>query len=192
MTIFREIITSLVGAYQLARRNPDALSYFNISMEGFYRSFLAMILAIPLFAIENAIDYRDIPTETSMGSFLFLLCIALLVSWGAYLSVMAVLARFMGFSDRYSVFVIVYNWVQFAIILIWLPISVIATGILPDNIGPVLTLMFIAATYALLWYVLKVTLNVSGMVAVGLAFLEFLIVVLIQGIFSEWLFTAPA
>jgi hypothetical protein len=191
MSILREIVTALFGTYRLARRDPDALNYFNISLEGFYHSFLAMILAVPLFAFENAIDYRGIPTDTGLGSFLFLLCIALLVSWGGYLSVMAVLARFMDFADRYSVFVIVYNWVQFAIILIWLPISVIATGILPADIAPVLTLLFIVATYALLWYLIKVTLNVSAMVAVGLAFLEFLIVVLIQGIFSKWLFTAP-
>jgi hypothetical protein len=126
-----------------------------------------------------------------MFAFLILLCIALLVSWGSYLLVMAVFARYMGFPDRYSLFVIVYNWVQFAIILVWLPISIIANGILSESFSGMMTLLFIAMTYALLWYVLKVTLQITGMMAVGFAFLEFLIVVLIQGLFSQWLFTAP-
>ncbi len=190
MISIREIVNSLFGAYLLARRDPHALTYFNMSMEGFYRSFLAMILALPLFAIENSIDYRKIPTDTSIVPFLLFLCLALLVSWGSYLAIMAVLARYMGFSDRYSVFVVVYNWMQFGIILIWFPISIIATGMLPENIAATMTLLFIAATYALLWYVLKVTLNLTGLLAVGFAFLEFLIVVLVQAIFSEWLFTA--
>ncbi|MZR29362.1 hypothetical protein [Sneathiella litorea] len=191
MLNFREIVNSLYGAYLFARRDPNALSHFNISMEGFYRSFLAMILAIPLFAIENSIDYRKISTDTAIVPFLLLLCLALLVSWGTYLLIMAVLARYMGFSNHYSVFVIVYNWMQFAIILLWLPISIIATGVLPESFSSTMTLFFIAATYIFLWYVLKVTLNLSGMTATGFAFLEFLIVILIQGIFSEWLFTAP-
>jgi hypothetical protein len=191
MISLREIVNSLFGAYQLARRDPNALNYFNISTEGFYRSFLAMVLAVPLFAIENSIDYRKVPTETEIIPFLVLLCIALLVSWGAYLVIMAVFARYMGFSDRYSVFVIVYNWMQFAIILIWLPLSIIATGILSGSIAATMTLLFIAATYALLWYVLKITLNLTGLMATGFAFLEFLIVILVQAAFSSWLFTAP-
>ncbi|MCC3303555.1 hypothetical protein [Sneathiella sp. HT1-7] len=192
MTSIREIVNSLFGVYLLARRDPHALAYFNMSMEGFYRSFLAMILALPLFAIENSIDYRKVPTDTSIVPFLLYLCLALLISWGSYLAIVAVLARYMGFSDRYSIFVVVYNWMQFGIILVWFPISIIATGIFPENIAATMTLLFIAATYALLWYMLKVTLNLTGMTAVGLAFLEFLIVILVQSIFLEWIFTVPA
>lgn len=192
MISIREIVNSLFGVYLLARRDPHALTCFNMSMEGFYRSFLAMILALPLFAIENSIDYREIPTDTSIVPFLLYLCLALLISWGSYLAIVAVLARYMGFSDRYSIFVVVYNWMQFGIILVWFPISIIATGIFPENVAATITLLFIAASYALLWYMLKVTLNLTGMTAVGLAFLEFLIVILVQSIFLEWIFTAQA
>ncbi|MAZ02079.1 MAG: hypothetical protein CMN56_02965 [Sneathiella sp.] len=192
MVSLREITSSLYGAYMLARRNPDALSYFNISTEGFYHSFAAMLLAVPLFIFENAIDYKSIGTETSLISFLFLLCFALWISWGAYLAVMAILARFMGFSDRYSVFVIVYNWVQLALIIVWFPLSIIASGILPVELASGINLVFIVITYAYLWYIIRVTLNVTGGIAVGFAFIEFLVVILIQATFADWLFTAAS
>ena len=191
MISLREIVNSLYGAYLLARRDPNALSYFNISTEGFYRSFIAMLLAVPLFTLENSVDYKALSTGTAILPFLVLLCFALWVSWGTYLTIMAVFSRYMGVSDNYSVFVIVYNWVQFALILIWFPLSIIANGILPESMSAAINLVFIAASYVYLWYILRVTLKVTGMTATGFAFLEFLVVVLIQAIFSEWLFTAP-
>ncbi|MEX0582441.1 MAG: hypothetical protein WD185_02115, partial [Sneathiella sp.] len=190
MVSLREITNSLYGAYLLARRDPNALIYFNMSTEGFYRSFAAMILAVPLFVFENAIDYKSLETETTLIPFLLLLCFTLWVSWGAYLAVMAVFARFMGFSDKYSVFVIVYNWVQLALILVWFPLSIIANGILPAGLAAGINLVFIIATYVYLWHILRVTLNLTGAMAVGFAFMEFLVVILIQASFSDWLFTA--
>ena len=77
MVSLKEIVNSLYGAYLLARRDPDALSYFNISTEGFYHSFAAMILAVPLFIFESAIDYKALATETAIVPFLLLLCLAL-------------------------------------------------------------------------------------------------------------------
>ena len=151
-----------------------------------------MLLAVPLFVFENAVDYKSIGTETSLVSFLILLCFALWISWGAYLAVMAILARFMGFSDRYSVFVIVYNWVQLALIIVWFPLSIIANGILPAELASGINLVFIIITYAYLWYIIRITLNVAGGMAVGFAFIEFLVVILIQATFADWLFTAAS
>ncbi|MFC4272104.1 hypothetical protein GQF03_14905 [Sneathiella chungangensis] len=191
MITLKEISGYFFGAYLLARRDPRALGYFDISAEGFYRSFFAMLLAVPFFAIENAVDYKTLPTGTSIVPFLLLLCLALWSSWGAYLLVMAILAKYIGFPDRYSVFVIVYNWAQFAIILVWLPVSIIISGIFPVAFASAVNLIFIGATYVYLWYILKVTLKVTTTQAVGFAFLEFLVVVLVQAVFSGWLFTAP-
>lgn len=187
-----EIRSSLTGAVMLAKRAPDALSYFDLSTDGFYRSFYAMLLAAPLFALENTFDYKSFATDTALVPFILLLCLALWISWGSYLVVMGILARYMGFGDRFGSFVIVYNWAQLALILLWLPITVIATGILPPGVGGLLNLIFIAATYVYLWYILKVTLRTTGYLAAGFAFLEFLVVVLVQSLFSGWLFTAPA
>ena len=191
MVSIKEISWSLYGAYLIARRDKDALNYFNISEAGFYSSFAAMPLAIPFFAFENGLDYKTIATGTALVPFLILLCLALWVSWSAFLIFMGIFAKFLGFSNKFSVFVIVYNWAQLALIALWMPISVISSGLLPAGIASAINLLFIGASYVYLWQILRTTLNVSGTMAAGFSFLEFLIAVLTQSIFSGWLFTAP-
>ncbi len=191
MVSLKEITWSLYGAYRLVRKDPDALQYFNISAGGFYTSFAAIILALPFFAVENAIDYQLIETETSIVPFLIVLCIALAVNWLAFLAVMAVFARFLDFSDKFSVFVIVYNWAQLAIIIVWMPLSVLSTGLAGGSLNSVFSLLFLGASYVYLWYIIRVALQVSGPIALGFAFLEFIIAILTQLSFSDFLFTGP-
>ncbi len=191
MVSLKEITWSLYGAYRLARKDSDALQFFNISASGFYTSFAAIILALPFFVVENAIDYRLIETETSIIPFLIILCIALAVNWLAFLAVMAVFAKYLDFSDRFSIFVIVYNWAQLAIIIVWMPLSVLSTGLAGGDLNSVISLLFLGASYVYLWYIIRVTLQVSGPAALGFAFLEFIIAILTQVAFSDLLFTGP-
>ena len=100
-------------------------------------------------------------------------------------------ARLLGFSDKFSIFVIVYNWAQLALIALWLPLSVISGGLLPEGIASGINLLFIGASYVYLWQILRITLNLTGTLAAGFAFLEFLVAVLTQAFFSKWLFTVP-
>lgn len=189
MVSFKEISGSLYGVYLIARRDKFALDYFNISMAGFYNSFAALALALPLFALENAIDYKGIQTETGFVPFLLLLCLALVVSWGGFLLVLGVLARYIGFFDRFSLFVTAYNWAQLALVGIWLPLSIITSGLFPPEMVSIIYLLFIGASYVYLWQILRITLNLSSIMAAGFAFLEFLIAVLTQAFFSKWLFS---
>jgi hypothetical protein len=186
----KEITWSLYGTYKIARLDPDALQYFNISASGFYRSFVAIFLAIPFFLFENSIDYKKIETATSFVPFLIILGIALAASWLTYLFVAGLVTRLMGNLQKFTVFVIVYNWSQLALIVFWLPISIISTGFLGAELSSVISLIFIAATYVYLWRILKITLEISGSLAAGFAFLEFMIAILTQVLFSDLLFTA--
>ncbi|USG61751.1 hypothetical protein NBZ79_02030 [Sneathiella marina] len=192
MVSIKEITSSLYGAYRLARMDPDALQYFNISASGFYRSFAAVFLALPFFLIENAIDYKKLETATSFVPFLILLGIALAVSWMSYLIAAGFFARLLDFFQQFTVFVIVYNWSQLAIVIVWLPLSVLSTGFLNIGLSSIISLLFIAATYVYLWRILRITLGISGLLAVGFAFLEFMIAILTQVLFSDFLITTAA
>ncbi|MEH6544812.1 MAG: hypothetical protein V7701_00175 [Sneathiella sp.] len=192
MVSIKEIISSLYGTYRLARLDPDALQYFNISASGFYRSFAAVLIALPFFLIENAIDYKKFETATSFTPFLIVLGIALAVSWMCYLIAAGFFARLLDFSQQFTVFVIVYNWSQLALIIIWLPLSVLSTGLLNAGLSAIISILFIAATYVYLWRILRISLGISGLLAVGFAFLEFMIAILTQVLFSDFLFTTAA
>jgi len=192
MTNLKEISSSLYGVYHLAKRDQNALNYFNLSTAGFFSSFAAMLIAIPFFSIENAIDYAALPIEISLIPFLAIINIALLVNWAIYLLTIGILAKYLDFGPNFSVFAIVYNWSQLAIMILWFPISIILTGLLGVENTGLFQLLFMLATYVYLWYVLRVTLAVSGSLALGLTFLEFLLTLITQFTFADFLYAGAA
>ena len=188
MTSWKEISSSLYGVYQLAKRDQNALGHFNISAAGFFSSFAAMLFAIPFFSIENSIDYAALPIEISLIPFLVIINVALLINWAVYLLTIGVLAKYLDYAPNFSVFAIVYNWSQLAIMILWFPISIILTGLLGAENTGLFQLLFMLATYVYLWYVLRVTLAVSGSLALGLTFLEFLLTLIAQFTFADFLY----
>lgn len=191
MVSLKEISWSLYGAYRLARNDPGALQYFNLSTAGFFTSFAAIILALPFYAIENAIEYQLIATETPIIRFLILLSFTFFINWIVFLLVMAVFAKILDFSDKFSIFVIVHNWAQLAIIVVWMPLSVLSSGLAGGSFYPILSLLFLGAIYVYLWHILRVTLQISGIAALGFAFLKFIISIFANESISDLLFTGP-
>ena len=46
-----EVLHSLYGAYRLAFLDRSGMSHFNLSVDGFWRSFFAAVLVAPGFAL---------------------------------------------------------------------------------------------------------------------------------------------
>ncbi|TNE33284.1 MAG: hypothetical protein EP348_13225 [Alphaproteobacteria bacterium] len=190
MVSLKEISWSLFGIYRIVRQDRFALDYFNLSASGFYNSFWALLLALPVFIIDNAIDYHFLSDLVSLPEFLLLLTLELYISFGIFIVTIAALARVFGYSDRFSIFIIVYNWLQLAVFLLWLPVSILTNGLLPPGAGNLVSLLFIGASYVLLWQIFRLTLNFSSGQALGFSFLEFLIAYMTQLTLSGWYFSS--
>jgi hypothetical protein len=52
-----EIVRAIFGAYRLAHFDATGLAYFNNTVEGFWRSFIAAVLAAPAAAILVMINW---------------------------------------------------------------------------------------------------------------------------------------
>ena len=48
-----EIARSLTGAWHLFLDRPDAMRYFDLSIEGFWRSFRAIVLLLPAYILST-------------------------------------------------------------------------------------------------------------------------------------------
>ena len=61
MISLREVITALYGAYRLARFDPGGLGFYEVTVQGFWRSFFAAVnpAADPLF--ESAEPLATVP-----------------------------------------------------------------------------------------------------------------------------------
>ena len=82
-----EIVRSLTGAWRLFLDRPDAMRFFDVSVDGFWRSFAAVVLILPayaLFALAERIEILDEPVVDPAfgdGSFLANKLLTLALDW---------------------------------------------------------------------------------------------------------------
>lgn len=175
MKLLPEMYRSVFGCYRFARADQNAFQFFNISVEGFYRSFAAMLFILPVISIYSYFLARMTDANVSVLQVMVTETIVTALSWGLYLSTLYVLTRYFNVAENFSVFVIVYNWSQVFFALIWLPLSFLALTQVSQEAAAILSMIFIMASYFYLWYILVRSLAVSAATAIGFAALEFLI-----------------
>ena len=121
---------SIDAAARLALRDTQAMASFDLTADGYFRSFVAMILALPLYVIRNSEWERIILAyKPSLGvevagpsSTLFALySLDYLLLWLAFPVVMIFVLRFLNLAERYSALVIAYNWGTIVLFLLQVP-----------------------------------------------------------------------
>jgi hypothetical protein len=122
---------ALRGTWALFRNETDAARWFDLSADGFWRSFAAIPLALPFAATMLLFD-----TGTGEPSALTLAVGlgAYVTSWLLFVLALVPLLRLIGLLPRYAVFVVYYNWGQVPIAAAPVPVVLLgATGLLPDG-----------------------------------------------------------
>lgn len=145
-----EIRRSLYGALRIAILDPDALSHFNLTEDGFWRSFFAMAPSVLLYALLNALPVGELPMDEEGPSLLFTVpahAVLYLVIWVAYLLAMIPVTRLLRLSHRYVGFVVVWNWASLAQIMVLAGAALLAVAF-----GGSLAAVVLAAWLALLVY----------------------------------------
>lgn len=120
-----EIGAALRGLGMVLRGNPEALYWYDMSADGFWRSFwLPLLAALCYFLLQEpnpavlaAWDGSRIgPVLVDAGQYLS--------AWILYLLAMVLLCRAFQLTARYAAFVIVYNWSQAIVTAASLPVLV--------------------------------------------------------------------
>ena len=57
----QEIVASLYGAWRLMRLDPTGMTYFNLSSDGFWRSFFAAVMIAPFYVALAYIKFAGEP-----------------------------------------------------------------------------------------------------------------------------------
>lgn len=170
MTLLEEGLLAMRGCWRLLRRDPAAFEDFNLTLEGFWRSFAmvvpVIILAYPLFIS----DYRfglelagtgDTPPELRLGRDYFYLLLGMAI-WPL---IAAVLARLLGLGRHYVRYMIIYNWMA---------VPTLALTVIPHLLhlltgAALLPLMLAQAIFIVLlyvsWFVAKTGLQTTALMA---------------------------
>lgn len=163
------IYYSLSAAWKLIQGNPRSMDYFDLSSDGFWKSFWAIALIIPIFMIKLLND-SDKGMMQPYVSILIYVITALPVT----AIVMHYFTRFMKIGDNYSSMIIAYNWLSALNVNIVMIMSMLLLQFLPESqmVGFInLILSFYFKIYVV-WFMFKISLQISGWLAIGVIIFE--------------------
>lgn len=181
MLTVREASTALYGAFRLARMDERGLSFFDVSVTGFWRSFYAALLVAPLYALLLLVRYVTGFERTSAVRYVLIEFTAYAISWLAFPVAMDPIAGYLGRPERYVRYIVAYNWAAVLQNAVYLPITIFGlTGALPQGAAGALAMIALVLIFVYTWFITRAALAVPGSTAAGIVILDLLLSMVIS------------
>ena len=185
-----EVRTYVIGAWMLARNDARGFSRLDLTADGFWRSFAAILYALPAFLV-SWVNYRDAYVEaagpvarTGLGFFLRLALIDIL-NWLVPILVVALIAAPLGLAANFGRWVIASNWLSLPVAYVTaipLFLTLAIPGFAP--VGAIVSLVFFALVVAAFFRVTRLSFDGDATVAlaitIGLVVLSLVITGMLQ------------
>jgi hypothetical protein len=123
-----EIQNGFTGSWRLMFGNPDGLRLLDLSADGFWNSFFAMIVAAPpLFLgwLAYGNDLAQADPGISRTALLPRLAIVDSAMWIVPIVLLALAVKPLGISDRFSAYVVASNWGTAVVTWITVPLPIL-------------------------------------------------------------------
>lgn len=174
MVSAEDVGRSFRGAARLLNREPDALGSFDLSLNGFARSFWAIALTAPVFIVSLALQRRALGLDVAHHSLFDDGSLAIVVGVGHVASFLALpvamvfIARRWSLGERYVRFVVATNWVAiFGSFVLAVPGALYLVGLETRALATLFTIGFAVLVLHAQWFAAKVTLRVGAGLAAG-------------------------
>jgi branched-subunit amino acid transport protein AzlD len=186
-TAWLEVRLALVGALRLAKGDRGGLSCFDRSLDGFWRSFRAAVIAYPLYLMLLMMRVTIAEWERSGGFYIIgVETIAYVVAWVAFPLAMLTVTRWINRSHRFFDFMVPYNWSQLPqsalFVLVGLQAESQAVSVQPAQV------IEIAAAIAVLayeWFIARVALETTASAAALVVLVDLVLGVFISHVASS-------
>jgi len=180
---------SLAAAARMAAFKSDAIGEFDASYEGFFRSFLGMAIAAPLYPVivagERAIAieaYRIAHGAQMAGvpgislSYCLIEAGSYVASWLLFPLIMVFIARLIGAGARYVPFVVAYNWGTCIVLAAMAAMhAAFLSGLVSLGVAALLYYPVVGFALSYRWWIARKGLEISGFTAAGVVILDVLI-----------------
>ena len=177
-----EIRLALLGTLRLARGDRSGLSFFDRSLDGFWRSFRAAVIAYPLYLTLLSMRLTVAEWERS-GALLIITVetIAYVIAWTAFPLVMLVIAQRIGRPHRFCDFMVPYNWSQVPQSALFVLVGLESeSGVLGAQPSQAIEVAAAVAVIVYEWFIARVALDTTALAAVFIVFVDLLLGVLIS------------
>lgn len=128
MPPLNDILTYMHGSWRLMNGRADGLRVLDVSADGFWNSFFAILYASPALLVGWVAIANDLvldPLYSSRLSIIVRLAITDLGGWVLPIAGFAALAGATGLGDRFVPYVVASNWGSAVIVWITLPPSLV-------------------------------------------------------------------
>lgn len=170
MTITGEIASGIYGAWRLARGDVGGIGYFNATKQGFWRSFLAMVIVAPLFASVLLLIYEDAVDQYEPVRFFSVHAIGYVTAWFLFPLIMFYVVQAIDRERRFFAFIAAYNWASVIQNFIYIPVVVVAQlGVIPPNLTYFLVFAIKTLVFVYTWFIARAGLGIAGPLAAAIA-----------------------
>lgn len=175
MSTLGEILKALYGAYRLARGDPGGMAWFDLSLRGYWRSFRAAAVVLPLFLLLQSVRYGVDHLTVSLWRYMAVELIAYVTGWVAFPVLMIDVSRRIERPQRYLGFIIAYNWAAVLQNALYLTVAMLSVSGLLTGGGGILVLFALVAIIIYSWFVAKTALQITAPAAAAVVAIDFFI-----------------
>jgi hypothetical protein len=169
----QEVLSSLYGAYRLARFDENGMNFFNVSVEGFWRSFFAAVLLAPFYMLSIGQDFM-----TAEGGFSFWAVLVHLTTYGLSWVVFPLVAFFvtdlLGIGHRFTALVVAVNWSS-VLIFGLLTVCIGFVTLAQQSLAELALVVVTAGLIVYHWFVIKTALGTTAAIAIAFVLFNFLL-----------------
>ncbi|MCB1493887.1 MAG: hypothetical protein KDJ77_19140 [Rhodobiaceae bacterium] len=177
MTFFEDARKAVPSAARLYRFDAGGMSGFDLSFEGFIRSFLVLGPVAVVYILLSQIEFDHIinlgmvePPEPI--AFFGWKMAGLIVDWFTFPLLMIPLSRWMGLSARYVPLIVALNWMSLIAILLWaIPAFLYGLGLVGEAPAGLLSIGVFVYVVAVTGFIIRTALLTPPAPAVGLTVL---------------------
>lgn len=150
-----EIQQYFAGVWQMMMGRAEGLKKLDLSVDGFWNSFFAIIVALPALTVGWVAVANDVPEAVTFGmrfSVVMRLFVADIGAWLVPLGLLGLAARPAGIANRFVHYVVASNWASALFAWVMLPVALLR--LLVPGLGELITLLALIlflATLVLSW-----------------------------------------
>lgn len=173
---------NLTAVWNVFRGRREAIGEVDASFEGFWRSFLAVFLLVPLYVpyviAEIAMLRAEglLPEDFSPASHALLRTLSIAADWLAFPLLMLALARPLGISRHYGRYIAAHNWSSVIVAIpLALPGILFGFGLVSGGGAGILLIGGLTIFARMRFLVARAALDASVATAAGLVVLDLLL-----------------
>lgn len=178
---------SVDAAFGLVVRDRRAWDKFDLTVEGFYRSFAAFLIVLPMMIVAELIaeqvqaaqrisEGKPALEQTYGFADGIFATVALAAQWAIFPVVMIFVLRFLGLAHRYAPLIIAHNWGTIIVYLFNMPAFLLfAAGYISANDFAGLYLIALVFTLYYRYYTAETALDAGWSIAASTTLLSFVL-----------------